>query len=61
MHLARAGVLGCVANVEINIPSLKDQEVAAGLASRARELETLVTESSKTTVTNQTNSTSGVE
>jgi formiminotetrahydrofolate cyclodeaminase len=61
LHLARAGVLGCVANVEINIPSLKDQEVAAGLASRARELETLVTESSKTTVTNQTNSTSGVE
>jgi len=38
LHLARAGVLGCVANVEINTPSLKDSKVATNMARRAKEL-----------------------
>ena len=48
MHLARAGVLGCVENVEINVPAIRDggkdedREVAAELAERAHALRELV-------------------
>lgn len=38
LHLARAGLLGCLANVEINLPALKDNKEAAAIAKRAREL-----------------------
>lgn len=38
MYLARAGLLGCVENVEINVPAIKDQEMATELAKRARAL-----------------------
>ncbi len=38
MYLARAGLLGCLDNVEINVPAIKDQQIAAELAERAREL-----------------------
>jgi formiminotetrahydrofolate cyclodeaminase len=37
-HLARAGLAGCLANVEINLPSLKDPAVAAALRARAGAL-----------------------
>ena len=36
--LARAGLLGCVENVEINIPAIRDEQLAAELAERARAL-----------------------
>jgi formiminotetrahydrofolate cyclodeaminase len=39
LHLARAGLLGCADNVEINLPGIKDQQVAAELAERARSLK----------------------
>ena len=42
MHLARAGLLGCIANVEINLSSIKDQQLAAELAEKAYELRTAV-------------------
>jgi len=38
VHLARAGLLGCVANVEINLSSIKDQDLASELAELAYEL-----------------------
>ncbi len=37
-HLARAGLLGCVANVEINLPLLKDEIEVVRLTGRVREL-----------------------
>ncbi|MGB3903466.1 MAG: cyclodeaminase/cyclohydrolase family protein [Anaerolineae bacterium] len=41
LHLARAGLLGCADNVEINLPAIKDQEAAGELAERARSLKAL--------------------
>jgi formiminotetrahydrofolate cyclodeaminase len=41
LHLARAGLLGCADNVKINLPGIKDQQVAAELAERARSLKAL--------------------
>jgi len=41
LHLARAGLLGCADNVEINLPAMKDDQVAAELAERARSLKAL--------------------
>ncbi|HUW11743.1 MAG TPA: cyclodeaminase/cyclohydrolase family protein [Anaerolineae bacterium] len=41
-YLARAGLLGCIANVEINLSTIKDEDVAARLAERAYELRALV-------------------
>jgi len=38
MYLARAGMLGCLENVEINTPAIKDQHVAAELAERVSAL-----------------------
>jgi formiminotetrahydrofolate cyclodeaminase len=38
LYLARAGLLGCLDNVEINVPAIRDQQVATELAGRAREL-----------------------
>lgn len=38
LFLARAGLLGCVENVEINLPAIKDQQLATELAERARAL-----------------------
>jgi formiminotetrahydrofolate cyclodeaminase len=38
MHLARAGLLGCVANVEINMPSIKDPSEVAELVNRVDAL-----------------------
>jgi len=38
LFLARAGLLGCVENVEINLPAIRDQELATELAERARAL-----------------------
>lgn len=43
-HLARAGLLGCVANVLINVPSIKEQDISAELANRANALRELVRE-----------------
>ncbi len=37
-HLARAGLLGCVANVEINVSAIKDRGLAAELSERAQAL-----------------------
>jgi len=37
-HLARAGLLGCLANVEINLPLLKDELEVIRLTGRVREL-----------------------
>ncbi len=36
--LARAGLLGCLENLAINLPSIKDQDTAARLAKRAGDL-----------------------
>jgi formiminotetrahydrofolate cyclodeaminase len=41
MYLARAGMLGCLENVEINMPSIKDQQVATELAERVSALRNL--------------------
>jgi len=41
IHLGRAGLLGCADNVEINLPAIDDQELATGLAERARSLKAL--------------------
>jgi formiminotetrahydrofolate cyclodeaminase len=41
MYLARAGMLGCLENVEINLPAIKDQQVAAELAERVNVLRNL--------------------
>lgn len=40
MSLARAGLEGCLANVEINLPSVKDEDARAELAARAAGLRT---------------------
>ncbi|MGB2962439.1 MAG: cyclodeaminase/cyclohydrolase family protein [Anaerolineales bacterium] len=37
-HLARAGMLGCVANVKINLPGIKDEERKAGIIREVEEL-----------------------
>lgn len=41
-HLARAGLLGCLANVEINLPSIKDEKQVTTLAECARALRKYV-------------------
>lgn len=41
LYLARAGMLGCLENVEINLPTIKDRQTAAELAERASALRTL--------------------
>ncbi len=41
MYLARAGLLGCLENVEINLPAIKDQHVTAELAESVRMLKNL--------------------
>ena len=38
--LARTALQGCLANVAINVESIKDEHTAAGLAARASELRT---------------------
>jgi methenyltetrahydrofolate cyclohydrolase len=38
-HLAKAGLLGCVANVRINLPSLKDQTVVAAIEKQLDKIE----------------------
>ena len=40
-YLARAGLLGCLANVEINLPGIKDAAVARDFWARAERLVTL--------------------
>jgi formiminotetrahydrofolate cyclodeaminase len=42
-HLGRAGLLGCVANVDINISEIRDVEVAGELAEQTYILRELVT------------------
>lgn len=37
--LARAGLLGCLENVRINLPAIKDPGLAAGLAEQADRLD----------------------
>lgn len=37
-HLARAGVLGCLANVDINLPGVKDEAAAAEIEARRLEV-----------------------
>ncbi len=37
-HLARAGLLGCLANVEINLPSIQDKKSRKELTKRAQTL-----------------------
>jgi formiminotetrahydrofolate cyclodeaminase len=37
-YLARAGLLGCLANVEINLPGVKDEAAAAEIRARAGAL-----------------------
>ena len=37
-HLAKAGLLGCLANVKINLPGLKNESQAAKIAKRVEEL-----------------------
>lgn len=41
IYLARAGMLGCLENVEINLPAIKDQQAAAKLAERVSALRNL--------------------
>ena len=38
--LARTALEGCLANVAINVESIKDEHAAAGLTARAAELRT---------------------
>lgn len=40
-YLARAGLLGCLANVEINLPGVKDSVAAAEIRARAEALRQL--------------------
>ncbi len=44
MHLARAGLLGCVENVRINLPAIKYPSDAADLAERLRRLESRISQ-----------------
>ncbi len=37
-HLAQAGLLGCLANVAINLPGVKDEAAAAEIRARAQDL-----------------------
>ncbi len=37
-YLARAGLLGCIANVAINVPAIKDKQIASELSARADAL-----------------------
>jgi methenyltetrahydrofolate cyclohydrolase len=37
-YLARAGLLGCLANVDINLPGVKDETIAAEIRDRAAAL-----------------------
>ncbi len=37
-YLARAGLLGCLANVDINLPGIKDEVVAGDIRTRAASL-----------------------
>lgn len=41
LHLARAGVLGCLETIAANLPSIKDEDVVAELTARASALRTL--------------------
>jgi formiminotetrahydrofolate cyclodeaminase len=41
MYLARAGMFGCLENVEINLPAIKDTQVAAELTERVSALRNL--------------------
>ena len=41
MYLARTGMLGCLENVEINLPAIKDPQVSAELAERVSALRNL--------------------
>lgn len=41
--LARSGAEGCLANVEINLPGVKDEEAKAELEAGARELRSVFT------------------
>ena len=41
LHLARAGLLGCADNVEINLPAIKDLQATGELAEQARSLKAL--------------------
>ena len=38
LYLASAALLGCVENVEINLPSVKNEEIAEEILARARAL-----------------------
>jgi formiminotetrahydrofolate cyclodeaminase len=40
-HLAKAGFWGCLANVKINLPGLKNESQAAKIAKRVEELSAL--------------------
>jgi formiminotetrahydrofolate cyclodeaminase len=41
LYLARAGMLGCLENVEINLPAIKDPQVVAELEERVSALREL--------------------
>lgn len=43
-YLARAGLLGCLANVDINLPGVKDEAAAAEIRARATTLRLQVKE-----------------
>jgi formiminotetrahydrofolate cyclodeaminase len=40
-HLAKAGLLGCLANVKINLPGLKDESQAAKIAKQVEDLSAM--------------------
>lgn len=44
-HLARAGLLGCLANVDINLPTLTNDELAAELSDQAQQLRAIASAS----------------
>lgn len=41
-YLARAGTLGCLENVAINLPMIKDQTIAARLSEQAAQLKEVI-------------------
>ncbi len=43
VYLARAGLLGCLANVDINLPGVKDEAAAEEIRQAARRLEVAAT------------------